>query len=165
MPTRELALLALRLLAIYTAIQSFMLLAGLFGPEISDDKSTGNLGLLALFVFVLPLFIAWLIWRLSPYLAKHAAAGLSEEINLAKLSPESLATAGLVVAGAVILVLTAPNLFALFLMALKDLSKISIPLIGAAAAKCLLAAVLLLRARPIAGRLVKSGRAAFDDGL
>lgn len=165
MPTREFALLALRLLAIYTAIQSFMLLAGLFGTEISSDQSSENLGSAALVVFFLPFFVAWLIWYLAPRLALRATTDLSEHIILDKLSPEGLATAGLVVAGAVVLVLTIPNLFALSIAAVSGASKISMSWIGATAAKCLLAAVLLIQARRIANRLVASGHSACDDGL
>jgi len=85
------------LMAIYTALQSFMLLAGLFGTEIRGDKFFENLGPAILVVFFLPVFVAWLIWYLAPRLAGRATMDLSDHIIIDKLTPEGLATAGLVV--------------------------------------------------------------------
>lgn len=157
MPTRELALLVLRLMAIYTVLQSFMLLAGLFGTGIRGDKFFENLGPAILVVFFLPLFVAWLIWYLAPRLAGRATTDLSDYIFIEKLTPEGLATAGLVVAGGVILVLTIPNFLSLSIAAITGTPKISTAWLAATAAKCLLAAVLLFRARRIANRLVALG--------
>lgn len=161
MPTRELALLTLRLMAIYTAIQSFMLLAGLFGTDISGDKFFESLSPAILVVFFLPVFVTWLIWYLAPRLARRATTDISDHIIIDKLTPEGLATAGLVVAGGVMLVLTLPNLLSLSIAAITSTSNISTAWIVATAAKCLLAAVLLFRARGIANRLVALGHS--DD--
>jgi hypothetical protein len=165
MPTRELALLALRLMAIYTVIQSFMLLAGLFGTEINSDKFFEILGPAILVTFFLSVFVALLIWFLAPRLARRATTDLSDHIVIEKLTPEDLATAGLVVAGGVMLVLTIPNLLSLSIAAIAGSSKISMAWIVATAAKCLLAAVLLFRARRIANRLVALGRTGGRDDL
>ncbi|MFZ5573754.1 MAG: hypothetical protein ACOY5S_00990 [Pseudomonadota bacterium] len=152
-------------MAIYAVIQSFMLLAGLFGTEINSDEFFEILGPAILVTFSLSVSVALIIWFLAPRLARRATTDLSEHIAIEKLTPEGLATAGLVVAGGVTLALTFPNLLSISIVAITGSSKTSIALIVAIASKLLLAAVLLFGARRIASRLVTLGRTAGRDDL
>ena len=149
MQTNHLAILAIRLLAIYVSIQGFVFLAELMSIQIHGPQLNGNFLLAAAFTLLTPICMAGFIWYLAPLLAKLCSSGLTEKIETGNLTAPTLIACAFVVAGVVILTFSAPSLVTLIVRSISNPDHYKVAWLIAPLLQCCLAVLLIFRASSI----------------
>jgi|SRR6185312_5962043 len=139
MKPQELTMLALRVVAVYIASNSFVYLAqaGVFLAFPPQDGPSMPTAAIAALWLIGPIAVAVVIWCSAPYLGRLAARGISND-QVASITPQALVGATFVAAGALIFVTALPSLVSNVMRAFEPHVMFSLPILVGTILQCVL---------------------------